>query len=472
MLSLNLFIIIALLSVFAGIGIMAWLIDSGVPDNKKIYIQYGLYGMLAAVFGLFFLIEDNTEFEYGYEKQTKGGGGEKTSRGTIGGEGGGGKTKAVLEDEGGDGLQGADMDVTMVDAEGAGEGGLGVKASADCDVCPEIVMIKPGNALIGSSNPIVKGGLSTGPALNVTLRRPYGIGKNEISVAEFRAFVMETRYQPSARCRIGRKIVAGRTFENPGFTQEDDFPAVCVSWTDAVKYTDWLSRKTSRIYRLPNEIEWEFAARSGVTGEFTTGPSISAADANFRDVGARAPNGTVPAGLYAPNYNGMYDVHGNAWEFTSDCWSPQYYMHGAPAAAKGSDCSKRIVKGGGWFSSTDQLNLAMRASVTSGMASNGIGFRVVRVGTKPKPKMTVRDYRGQANGRERAGLTSSGTLSSGAGASGPSGVGGGNAGGGVGGPMGVSAPGAGSNESRGREDTSRSDGAATGLGQAASRVGR
>ncbi|MEO1206953.1 MAG: SUMF1/EgtB/PvdO family nonheme iron enzyme [Pseudomonadota bacterium] len=478
---MNLFIIIALLSVFAGIGLLAWMIDAGVDDNKKAFIQYGLYGMLACVFGLFFLIDDGTEFEYGYEKQKKdGGGGEQTRQETVGGEGGGGKTTVIIEDEGGDGLEGSSMDVTMVDSEGAAGGGLGVKADADCPECPEIVMIKPGNALIGSPVPIVMGGLSTAPAANITLKRAYGIGKSEITVAQFKAFVTETGYRPSSQCRIGRKVVGGRTFENPGFMQEDDFPAVCVSWTDAQKYTEWLSQKTSRTYRLPTEIEWEFAARSGVTGEYTTGPVITGGDANFKDPNGRPPISTVNTGQYAPNYNGMYDVHGNAWEFTADCWSPQYYKHGASTAGDGTDCSKRIVKGGGWFSSPDQLNLAMRASITSGSASNGIGFRVVRVGSKPKPTMKYRDLRGQANGREAAGLTSSSTKSglregangqsgsvgqAGAGQSGGgrgrAGTGSGNGGAGLGSSRGVSS-----------RDTSRTENAAQGLGQAVSRIGR
>ncbi|MEL7047994.1 MAG: SUMF1/EgtB/PvdO family nonheme iron enzyme [Pseudomonadota bacterium] len=406
MITTNLFIIVSLVSVLAAIGLMAWVIDAGVSESKKAYLQYGLFAMLACVFGLFFLIDDDSEFEYaGYEKSQKGKKEQKEEKQQMGEAREGQDRKVVGEDKGGETIAG-DTDITIVDAEDTGEPDP-IKSDSDCDLCPEIVEIAPGTGLLGSPVTVVKGGVSTGPAFTVTLRKPFGIGRNEISVAEFRYFVEETGYKPSSSCRVGRKVLSGRSFLNPGFKQQDENPAVCVSWTDAQRYVDWLSKKTGRRYKLPSEIEWEFAARSGVSGRFISGETISITDANYRAPGRRAPTGTVAAGASTANSSGMYHVHGNAWEFVADCWSPAYYQRKQAGTQKGQDCSRRIVKGGGWFSSEDHLNLAMRARVGANSASNGIGFRVVRLGRRaPDGQVTVRDYRGMADGRERAGLTS------------------------------------------------------------------
>lgn len=368
MITFNIFIIVALVAVLAGVGLLAWMIDGGVSEKKKTAFQIGLFGLLAGVIGLFFLIEDESQFQYGYEKQQqkqaqKGGG-------FMGGDG------AMEEGE-------IDQDAGM----SMGDGSLAIEdgeGERDCDVCPVVVKVEPGTALLGATMRHSSGSAVTGPATRKGISRGYDIGKYEVTVGQFAAFVNETGYKPSNRCRIGSAFVDGADFQSPGFKQNNEHPAVCVSWTDAQHYTEWLSLKAGRVYRLPTEIEWEYAARGGVTaGYLVPGGRLSSEDANFANPNGKKLGRTAPVGGYAPNANHMHDVHGNAWEYTGDCWSKIYATNDQDKSHTGWDCSKRIVKGGAWFSPHERLDLAIRAGVGSNLASNGIGFRVMREAIKP-----------------------------------------------------------------------------------------
>ncbi len=378
MISFNVFIIIALVAVLGGVGLLAWMIDAGVSEKKKTYFQMGLFGLFAGVVGLFFMIEDDSEFAYNYQKP------DKTQ--VIKDKGGMSGADTVIE-EGAAPQGGGDIGTGAGDlstAEGEDDESLAAKGERDCDVCPVVVKIEPGTALLGAAMQHTAGSAVTGPATRKGLSRPYDIGKYEVTVGQFEAFVKETGYTPSTKCRIGKAFVEGADFRSPGFKQNSQHPAVCVSWTDAQHYSEWLSLKAGRVYRLPNEIEWEYAARGGVTSRYLVpAGEITAKDANFAEPNGPRATGTKPVGVFAANANHMHDVHGNAWEFTGDCWSRVYATKEQDKENTGWDCSKRIVKGGAWFSPPERLDLAIRAGVRSDMASNGIGFRVVREAIKP-----------------------------------------------------------------------------------------
>jgi len=393
MLDLNTFIVIAVAVLFVIVGILAWVVDAGVPDKFKVYIKVGLFSLFAGVMGLFFLIEDDNEFQYEkWETSPKkksakkgggggggrGGGGAAAGGGGGGGAGGGGGGAGA----GSGGGAGAGGDGGAGDA-GGGEGGPTEDettpgfVSKDCDQCPEIVTIGAGAALIGSPLTVVSGGAQTGPASRAVFGSAFGIGKYEVTVSQYEAFIKATGYKSSTICHIAGHKRRGVGFEEPGFPQEKDSPVVCVSWRDAQHYVDWLSHSTGRKFRLPSEVEWEFAARAGVTTPYTTGMRIEAKSANFSEKRGQRLARTVPVGTYDPNGNGLFDVHGNAWEMVEDCWSAKYQVansaheHGAPI-----NCARRIVKGGGFFSSPEQLDFSMRTSVKADYASNGVGFRV------------------------------------------------------------------------------------------------
>ena len=123
-----------------------------------------------------------------------------------------------------------------------------------------------------------------------------------------------------------------------------------VSWEDAQSYVTWLSRETGESYRLPSESEWEYAARAGTATKYSWGNEIGVNRANCDGCGSRWDNQrTAPVGSFAPNGFGLYDMHGNVWEWVEDCWNGSYA--GAPSdggAWRSGDCAKRVLRGGSW----------------------------------------------------------------------------------------------------------------------------
>ena len=157
--------------------------------------------------------------------------------------------------------------------------------------------------------------------------------------------------------------VSGRSWRNPGFSVGDDHPAVCVSWNDAEAFIQWLGAQTGKAFRLPTEAEWEYAARAGSTTKYHFGNSESqlcryanhadtSTDLDWRNkscsdgVGKR----TATVGRYQPNAFGLYDMHGNVYEWVQDCWNDSYV--GAPTDGRAwtsGDCSQRVIRGGSWL---------------------------------------------------------------------------------------------------------------------------
>ena len=137
-------------------------------------------------------------------------------------------------------------------------------------------------------------------------------------------------------------------------------------------------------YRLLTEAEWEYAARAGTTTAFSTGAIINKTQANYIDRSFYSANAyqnqTAPVGSYSPNAFGLYDVHGNVWEWTEDCWNENY--NGSPSdgvAWTSGDCSQRVLRGGGWISTYQEyLRSAYRVSNTTSIQSYSNGFRVAR----------------------------------------------------------------------------------------------
>ncbi|MEQ8824753.1 MAG: SUMF1/EgtB/PvdO family nonheme iron enzyme [Filomicrobium sp.] len=387
----NTFIIVSVGAVFLTVGVLAWMVDAGVKEESKTLIKYCLFGMFAALIGLFFLIKDDTEFEYGGWTPQDKGNKDSSRRGGMG-LGGGGGGRATMSDAGGGGGE-----LVLEEGGEAGEGEMALEEDAggdgdddgdgdadgdqangeiqDCPVCPVIVPIDAGSGLIGSALTVVAKGAQSGPASQVTVKSEFGIGKYEITREQYQAFIDESGYKPTHSCRVGRTLAG--SYEKPGFQQWADHPVVCINWRDAVAYTEWLSQKTKKTYRLPTEVEWEFAARSGLTGGYITERPITFKEANFADKKGKRVGRTAKVGSYAANGNKMHDVHGNVWEMTSDCWSPGYLSLKKQVAGK-VDCSRHVAKGGAWFSGPEHLNFAMRVGVGTKVANNGLGFRVVR----------------------------------------------------------------------------------------------
>jgi formylglycine-generating enzyme required for sulfatase activity len=239
------------------------------------------------------------------------------------------------------------------------------------------------------------------PQHRVTIAKPFAVGKVHVTVEQFDAFVTETGYDAGDKCWTTEADRSeerkGRSWRNPGYSQGGDHPAVCLNWNDAVAYVEWLGRKTGKPYRLLTEAEWEYAARAGSTTRYSFGNDAiemchygNGADQTARSRSAAASGSTIvecrdgfattaPAGSFAANEFGLQDMHGNAWQWTADCYHQNY--DGAPAdgaAWISGDCSRHVVRGGSWDISPRSLRSALRGRAASASREFDQGFRVGR----------------------------------------------------------------------------------------------
>lgn len=163
-------------------------------------------------------------------------------------------------------------------------------------------------------------------------------------------------------------------------------PVIDITIGDIRQYLVWLNKKTSKRYRLPSEAEWEYAARAGTNTSYSWGDYIGSDRANCRNRAncdgcqkAWDVERTLPVGSFAANPWGLYDMHGNVWEWTQDCWSDDY--RGSPtdgSAWISGDCGRLVVRGGSWTSTPKSLRAAARNYIEVGNRKNGSGFRVAR----------------------------------------------------------------------------------------------
>ena len=169
-------------------------------------------------------------------------------------------------------------------------------------------------------------------------------------------------------------------------------PVINVSWEDAVAYTKWLSTKLGERYRLPSNAEWEYAARSGSVTKYHFGNRKSQLcryanhadrsteyDWRNKDCSDGVGGKTATVGSYQPNGFGLYDMHGNVWEWVQDCWNDNY--NGAPtdgSAWESGGCSKRAYRGGSWGSGARRCRSAIRFRNSPGFRGNGQGFRLLK----------------------------------------------------------------------------------------------
>lgn len=156
-------------------------------------------------------------------------------------------------------------------------------------------------------------------------------------------------------------------------------PVIEVSWKDVQLYINWLKDQGVGTFRLPSEAEWEYAARAGSTTKYSWGKSIGNDRANCHSCGSQWDDTkTAPVKSFSPNAFGLYDMHGNVWEWVQDCWKNNY--SGAPingSASKGGDCSQRVLRGGSWYDLSSTLSSANRFVSTSSTRNYIVGFRLV-----------------------------------------------------------------------------------------------
>jgi formylglycine-generating enzyme required for sulfatase activity len=281
----------------------------------------------------------------------------------------------------------------------------------DCADCPRMVVIPAGEFTMGSPASEAGRGAEEGPQRQVSIPHPFALGRSEVTVAEFRRFADESGYRTEAErdaraqgcsgfiyadpLAAGPASQAVTSWRSPGLAQAESHPVLCVSWNDARAYAQWLSKKTGKRYRLPTEAEWEYAARAGSVAARYWGddPVQACRFANVADQSRFQTWGfgqkhectdghyfTAPAGGYSPNRFGLYDMLGNAWEWTEDCWNAGYA--GAPAdgsARLAGDCAQRASRGGSWSTVPRFARSATRHKNTADHRDNLTGFRVARI---------------------------------------------------------------------------------------------
>jgi formylglycine-generating enzyme required for sulfatase activity len=234
----------------------------------------------------------------------------------------------------------------------------------DCAQCPEMVVLPAGSFVMGSPKAEPDRSVDEGPQHEVTIARPFAVGKHEVTFDEWDA------------C-----IAAGGCQTRPGDQGwgRGRRPVIHVNWDDAQAYASWLAKKTGRGYRLLSEAEWEYAARAGTKTAYPWGDQPGSNLANFYGSGSQWGKQTAPVGSFVPNAFGLHDLIGNVLEWVQDCWNESYA--GAPADGSAwlkGDCGRRVVRGGSLLNELGSARAAYRLRREPGIRGNYLGFRVAR----------------------------------------------------------------------------------------------
>ena len=231
----------------------------------------------------------------------------------------------------------------------------------ECTDCPEMVLVPAGKFVMGSPR---DGPVEEHPPHEVTIARAFAVSKFELTFDEWDACVAH------GDCDVDKEA------HDWGRGRQ---PVINVSWDDAQRYVAWLSRITGKTYRLLTEAEWEYAARGGKQTTYSWGDEIGTNNANCASCGSEWDSKSSAAvGSFAANAFGLYDMHGNVWEWVEDCYDDNY--DGAPtdgSARTGAECD-RAVRGGSWLAGPQYIRSASRSGIQPSLRDRSIGFRVAR----------------------------------------------------------------------------------------------
>ena len=263
--------------------------------------------------------------------------------------------------------------------------------------------IKAGKFLMGSPNDEKDRYENEGPRHEVEITKAFYMGVYPVTRGQYAAFVKAADYTTEAEIegtgygynRFKKAFDSGKySWRNLGFEQTDDHPVVEVTWNDATAFCAWLSKKEGKRYELPTEAEWEYACRAGTQTRFWCGDEDSSlkgnaniADSSFKD---KYPKGdwavswddgyafTSPVGSFKANPWGLYDMHGNVWQWCADYYDAKYYENSDkkdPFNSSKSDA--RVLRGGSWSYRVGDCRAAGRRRDAPGSRGDSGGFRVV-----------------------------------------------------------------------------------------------
>ena len=306
---------------------------------------------------------------------------------------------------------------------------VGMKVESVNSIGTTMVLIPPGDFLMGSSDAQVETILKVAAELGIDQRtqdriraqerpqhrmriaRPFLLAATEVTIAQFREFVSATGYRTDAEVLgTGNSAVPTEaapkdrnefTWRSPGFVQQENAAVSQVSWNDAVAFCNWLSRREDLTpcyiqdpdagwklqpendgYRLPYESQWEYACRAGTTGQYSFGDEYQLLS-KYDWYGRIGKNETRTVGTKLPNAFGLYNMHGNVGEWCQDFYDPNFYQTSnrdnptgpaKPLAPK----RRRVIRGGDWWTTAVRCRSAFRGYGDQVTRSDDLGFRLAR----------------------------------------------------------------------------------------------
>ena len=266
-----------------------------------------------------------------------------------------------------------DGDIGLKVLSDSDEAALKQKAEfRECDKCPVMTVVPAGSFLMGSDDNGPKRASAKSSRHKVTFAHPFAVGRFAVTFDEWDACVAD------GGCK------GYKPWDN-GWGRGNR-PVINVSWSDANSYTVWLSERTGKSYRLLSEAEREYVTRAGSQSPYWWGASVSRRQANYDDKASedKASKGspgqrTMPVDSFQPNPWGLYQVHGNIWEWVEDCVNEGYA--GAPTDGTAWDsghCERRVLRGGSWVSTASSVESGSRYGVQAEGRVSNVGFRVAR----------------------------------------------------------------------------------------------
>lgn len=270
----------------------------------------------------------------------------------------------------------------------------------------KLSFVPAGMFMMGSDSSEVGRRQDEGPQQPQWIGEAFFLGIHKVTVGQFRKFVEDSGYKTDAE-KDGKggwtlDTAAGQLeqkpacdWRDPGFPQVDDSPVVNVSWNDAIAFCAWLSRKEGLAYRLPTEKEWEYACRAGTSTPFWSGDRNSLVGvANVADTSLRRKYAmaswatpwddghafTAPVGQYRPNDFGLYDMHGNVWEWVQDEYDGGYPTTDSASGERSRNPAfkGRVLRGGSWYNGIEDARSASRDWDTPDYRNFDTGFRIAR----------------------------------------------------------------------------------------------
>lgn len=251
----------------------------------------------------------------------------------------------------------------------------------DCENCPEMVVLPAGSFVMGTPDDEVGRQHDEGPQRTVTFAKSFAISRYQVTAAELDAYIKQSGVViKNGDERPGRWCEAGK----PSYEQGPRQPAVCVDYHEVQAYAQWLSKRTGHTYRMLSEAEREYGARAGSTGPFPFPFDKEGEYQISQHANTYGPKDgyaySSPVGSYPPNAFGVYDMHGNVYEWVADCWHDSY--EGAPVDGSAwiddAQCDLVQIRGNDWGEPPIFSRSGNRNNAYKNTRGDWIGFRVAR----------------------------------------------------------------------------------------------